>query len=254
MPSGAITLLCTVRDCRAALRLEAHRAVCGRGHSFDIARSGYINLLQPQDRRSREPGDSAEVIAARRRLFDRGITQPIDDAIFKLVHGQAILDAGCGEGHYLGRVDAVEGHGVDISVAAIDAAAKRYPRHTWVIANADRFIPYDDASFDFVMSITSRMNTNEFRRVLKTNGHLLVVIPGADDLVELRGTSRDRVARTVSMFAPHFALERAESIVYHAAVDRDVLRDLVVTTYRPKRMKDVDAVTLSRDLLLFRPS
>src|SRR5947207_12555266 len=95
-------LLCTVRDCRAPLAREERRAVCARGHSFDIARSGYINLLQPQDRRSREPGDSAEAVAARRRLFERGITKPIDDAIASMVHGETILDAGCGEGHILG--------------------------------------------------------------------------------------------------------------------------------------------------------
>src|SRR5207253_6870147 len=130
-------------------------------------------------------------------------------------------DAGCGEGHLLGRVDARERHGVDISVAAIEAAAKRDRGATWIVANADRFLPYADASFDFVMSVTARMNTNEFHRVLKRSGELLIVIPGADDLAELRGTSRDRVSRTVETFAPHFTLARAESIVHHADVDRD---------------------------------
>src|SRR5438067_11197009 len=117
MPSGAITLLCTVRDCRAPLRLEAHRAVCARGHSFDIARSGYINLLQPQDRRSRQPGDSADAVAARRRLFDRGIFKVLDDAIVAMVRGEQVLDVGCGEGHYAALLSA---SGVDISLPAIE--------------------------------------------------------------------------------------------------------------------------------------
>ena len=254
MPTDEIMLLCTVRGCGASLVREERRAVCERGHSFDVARSGYLNLLQPQDRRSREPGDSADAVAARRRLFDRGVTKPIDDAIVQLVHGHSILDAGCGEGHLLGRVDARQRHGVDISVPAIEAAAKRYRDATWIVANADRFLPYADASFDFVMSITARMNTNEFHRVLKRDGQLLIVIPGADDLVELRGTSRHRVERTVSMFAPHFALDRATSIAHHASVDHDALHDLAISTYRPTRMKEIDEVTLSRDLLLFRPS
>src|SRR5947199_10671655 len=78
-------LLCTVRECRAALVREERRAVCERGHSFDVARSGYLNLLQPQDRRSRHPGDSAEAVAARRRVIERGLTKPIDDTIAALV-------------------------------------------------------------------------------------------------------------------------------------------------------------------------
>src|SRR5438046_7759433 len=107
MPSGAITLLCTVRDCRAPLRLEAHRAVCPRGHSFDVARSGYINLLQPQDRRSRQPGDTAAAVAGRRRLHDSGVTAPLLDAIAKIIDasgGDVVLDAGCGDGFYLGAL------------------------------------------------------------------------------------------------------------------------------------------------------
>ena len=61
-------LLCPVRGCHLALTREEKRVVCARGHSFDIARSGYINLLQPQERRSKNPGDTADAVAARRRL------------------------------------------------------------------------------------------------------------------------------------------------------------------------------------------
>src|SRR5438067_4289436 len=222
MPSGAITLLCTVRDCRAPLRLEAHRAVCARGHSFDVARSGYINLLQPQDRRSREPGDSADAVAARRRIFERGITKPVDDAVASIVRGDTILDAGCGEGHILGALGG--GCGIDISVPAIEAAARRYPDSQWIVANADRFIPYDDASFDAVLSITARLNPAEFRRVIHSDGMLLVAVAGPDDLVELRGHSRDRVSRTVEMFTPRFALERHERIAFTTDVDDAMLR------------------------------
>jgi len=235
------------------LAREARRLVCSRGHSFDIARSGYVNLLQPQDRRSRDPGDSAEAVAARRRLFERGIGAPIDEAIRSLVRGDALLDAGCGEGHILGMLPGQRA-GVDISLPAIEAAAKRYRDVEWIVANADRFLPFAPASFDCVLSITARLNPSEFRRVVRDDGSLLVAIAGPDDLVELRGHSRDRVERTVSLFAPHFALERHERVELRAEVDREALHDLAVSTYRPRRMKEIDAVTLSRDLLLFRPS
>lgn len=225
--------------------------VCARAHAFDVARSGYVNLLQPQDRRSQDPGDTAVVVGARRRVVDRGLMKPIDDAIASMVRGEVVLDAGCGEGHIAAMFRA---SGVDISVPAIDAAAKRYPHGEWIVANADRFIPYDDATFDAVLSITARLNAAEFRRVIRNDGMLLVAIAGPDDLVELRGHTRDRVDRTVEMFAPHFALEKHERVAFEATVDRDVLHDLAISTYRPKRMREVDAITLSRDLLLFRPS
>ena len=226
--------------------------VCGRGHSFDVARSGYINLLQPQERRSRAPGDSAEIVAARRRLFDRGIFRSIDGATASMVRGESILDVGCGPDIPVGPDKNV--CGIDISLPAIEAAARRYPESEWIVANADRFIPYADASFDAVLSITARLNPSEFRRVIRDAGMLLVAIAGPDDLVELRGHTRDRLERTVAMFAPHFALQRHERIAFETDVDRDALRDLAFTTYRPKRVKDIDAITVSRDLLLFRPS
>ena len=74
-------LLCPVRGCHMALVREERRLLCPRGHSFDVARSGYINLLQPQQRRSKQPGDTAAAVAGRRRLHDRGVTGPLLDAI-----------------------------------------------------------------------------------------------------------------------------------------------------------------------------
>ncbi|HKO57080.1 MAG TPA: rRNA (guanine-N1)-methyltransferase, partial [Thermoanaerobaculia bacterium] len=73
--------------------------VCPRGHSFDVARSGYLNLLQPQDRRSAYPGDSAAAVAARRRFLSR-FGSPVDLSHF-FADADTLLDVGCGEGHHL---------------------------------------------------------------------------------------------------------------------------------------------------------
>src|SRR6202000_58513 len=108
--------------------------------------------------------DTTDAIAGRRRLHDLGVTGPLLDAIAGFLQPTArhsLLDAGCGEGFYPGSLAArtrCQAHGVDISIPAIDAAAKRYKDVQFVVANADRFIPYQDASFDLVTSITSRMN------------------------------------------------------------------------------------------------
>jgi len=99
-------LLCTVRGCHLPLtRTEegsGRRLACPRGHSFDVARSGYINLLQPQDRRSKRPGDTPAAVAARRRLHDLGITAPLLNGIAELAQASPddiVLDAGCGDGY-----------------------------------------------------------------------------------------------------------------------------------------------------------
>ena len=258
-------LLCPVRDCHQALVREEKRLVCPRGHSFDSAASGYVNLLQPQDRRSKDPGDTAAAVAARRRLHDRGVTGPLLEAIADIVspaEDDMVLDAGCGDGFYLGTLAGrigFEAHGVDISIPAVKAAARRYPQYQWIVANADRFVPYADRSFSIVWSITARMNAGEFRRVLRDDGRLLVAIPAAEDLIELRspagGEGRDRVARTVETFANDFTLLKRSTATTIADLDADAVRDVLLSIYRPMRSRPVEAtrVTFSLDLLLFRP-
>src|ERR1700693_1831635 len=100
-------LRCPVRKCNLALMRMERRLFCARGHSFDVARSGYINLLQPQERRSKQPGDTASAIAGRRRLHDRGVTEPVLRAIAGMMDASPsdiVLDAGCGDGFYLGTL------------------------------------------------------------------------------------------------------------------------------------------------------
>ncbi|MBZ5634789.1 MAG: methyltransferase domain-containing protein [Acidobacteriia bacterium] len=229
-----------------------------------MARSGYINLLQPQDKRSKHPGDTVAAVAARRRLHDRGVTGPLLHGIGEIIAAgpnDIVLDAGCGDGFYLGslaRQIGFDAHGVDISIPAVDAAAKRYPpseRVEWLVANADRFLPYADRSFSIVLSITGRMNAGEFRRVLRDDGRLLVALAAPEDLIELRGTGRDRVDRTIETFAKDFALADRRRVTTAADLDAAAVQDVLLSIYRPMRALPPEAmrVTFSLDLLLFRP-
>ena len=210
---------------------------------------------------------------ARRRFLSRGLEAPLIDAmigLLSLTPADAVLEVGCGEGAHLAAISArfgCEGHGVDISVASIEAAARRYARLSWIVANADRRLPYAGASFHAVASITARRNALELRRVLREDGVLLVVVPAPDDLVELRaavlgeGTARDRVASTREGLTPAFALERHERLRHVARLDPAAARDVMTASYRGLRtsqrarldsLGELD-VTLSRDALLFRP-
>lgn len=239
-----------------------------------MARRGYVNLLQPQDRRSARPGDSAAAVQARRRFLSRGFEAALTRALgnlLTLTSADALLEVGCGEGHHLAAFSdrfGCEGHGADISVPAIEAAAGRHPGLHFIVANADRFLPYADASFAAVASITARRNPAEFHRVLRADGRLLLVIPGPDDLVEVReailgqGLRRDRVEAAVAAFAARFALERHERLRHVVRLDAEAIRDVMTGSYRAGRASRRDRlaglgpldVTLSRDALLFRPA
>jgi 23S rRNA (guanine745-N1)-methyltransferase len=193
-------------------------------------------------------------------LHDRGVTEPLLHAIAATMAASPsdlVLDAGCGEGFYLGalaREIGFDAHGVDISIPAVDGAARRYPGCEWIVANADRFLPYADRSFSFVLSITARMNAGEFRRVLRDDGRLLIALPAPEDLVELRGAGRDRVARTVETFADGFALADRRRVTTAVDLDAAAVHDVLHSIYRPMRSQPAEAmrVTFSLDLLLFR--
>jgi 23S rRNA (guanine745-N1)-methyltransferase len=270
-----VTLICPVRHCGDPLERRGRSLVCARGHSFDLARSGYCNLLQPQDRRSKNPGDPREAVEARRRLLDtgygNGLLRALREEITALAprSGAAVLDVGCGEGYYLGSLAAVvdvEAHGLDLSVPAVELAARRYPRVAWIVANADRFLPYAPGSFDLVLSLDSRLNSGEMRRVLAPEGRLLVAVPAPDDLVELRaavlgeGVLRDRLERVAGLLAPDFELEDRRTVRETASLDAAALRDALAATYRgarESRRARLDAieemeVTLAHDLARFR--
>jgi 23S rRNA (guanine745-N1)-methyltransferase len=180
-----------------------------------------------------------------------------------------VLDVGCGEGYYLGSLAAgrrIEGHGLDLSVPAVELAARRYPEVTWVVANADRFLSYAAGSFDLVLSLDSRLNSSEIRRVLAPCGRLLVAVPAPDDLVELRaavlgeGVLRDRLERAAELLAPDFVLEDRWTLRQTALLDAAALRDALAATYRgarQSRQARLDGiakmeVTLAHDLARFR--
>jgi 23S rRNA (guanine745-N1)-methyltransferase len=175
--------------------------------------------------------------------------------------GDAVLDAGCGEGFYLGSMAQATNPraacGIDISIPAIDAAARRYPSCQWAVVNADRVLPFADRAFTLVLSITARMNAPEFRRVLDpVRGRLLIALPAPDDLIELRGKGReDRVERTIAEFSG-FRLVEQRRITTTADLDAGLVDDVLHSIYRPMRDEPVRpmAVTFSLDVLLFRLS
>ena len=132
--------------CHAPLSRSDNHYSCPQRHQFDLAKEGYVNLLPVQFKRSRDPGDSAEMMQARRAFLDAGHYQPLRDAIVdaltqrQITEDAAILDIGCGEGYYTHAfADALAGcktFGLDVAKVAIKAAARRYPQVTFCVASS----------------------------------------------------------------------------------------------------------------------
>jgi 23S rRNA (guanine745-N1)-methyltransferase len=187
---------------REPLQPAAGGWACAAGHSFDTARQGYTHLLPVQHKRSREPGDSKPMVAARRRFLETGFYRPLAAALAEHVLPPAatqaplaVLDAGCGEGYYLrvltemAEAKAVDSPlallGLDISKWAVLAAARREKRVRWVVGTNAQ-LPVLDGSLDVIVCAFGFPVYEEFARALRTGGRVLLLEPGADHLRELR--------------------------------------------------------------------
>lgn len=189
--------------CRGALGQDGRSLKCSNGHSYDIAREGYVNLLLANQKRSQEPGDNQTMIGHRRRFFATGLYEPLSDEINQIVsayfgeQGNAaqfnLLDCGCGEGYFLHRLGAFlkEGerpyalHGIDISKFAIKAAAKRDKAVNWAVASSYD-LPVLPDTVDFILNIMAPFSQEEFGRVLRGDGRILLITPGPNHLFSLR--------------------------------------------------------------------
>ncbi len=206
MEKEAFSLQCPV--CHTALQKETARYICGNRHSFDRARSGYVNLLLRQRHRLR--GDDADMVRARRAFLEQGWYVPLLDAIEKAMLGYCtasdpvILDIGCGEGWYschLAYVFAQQGRqpvlaGFDISTNALAYAARRagaeqnFENH-WAVASINH-LPAADQSADCLLNLFAPCEPKEFARVLRKDGILLRAIPLERHLWELKAAVYDR--------------------------------------------------------------
>jgi len=256
MNAATSVLACSVRDCGQPLSRSERHWRCARGHSFDVARSGYVNLLQPQDRRSLEAGDAAPAVEARARAIAGPAREMLEGfaaraASVPLADNGVVVDLGCGSGELLGalaRARQIGGIGLDLSTAAVDRAAREYPTLTWVVANADRRLPLLDGRVSLVLSLHARRNPQECARVLGDGGHLLVAVPADDDLAELReaiqgaAIRRDRGQSLIEAHREYFTLIDRTTVRYVVHTTREQLIDLLAGTYRGARHADAGRI------------
>ncbi|QGU02392.1 23S rRNA (guanine(748)-N(1))-methyltransferase [Corynebacterium kalinowskii] len=186
----------------SALQLtdDDRRIVSDSGHSFDIARQGYVTLAGGEG--LKHTGDDADMIASRETFLSGGyfapfveavsatINQALDEANVADEDRPAIVEIGAGTGYYLAHAldDVAEsrGVGIDISVPAAKHLAKCHPRAGAVVADAWQRLPIRDRAVDVITVIFAPRNPEEFARILKEKGQVIVLTAHPGHLDELR--------------------------------------------------------------------
>ncbi len=183
------TFCCPV--CGEELNLEERTYRCEKGHCFDAAKEGYVNLFASGKGKDIH-GDDKEMVASRTMFLEGGYYKPLRDKICEIVKEMgkietSLLDAGCGEGYYTGAYSEITTDcvGVDISKAAVKHAAKHCKNARFAVASVYH-LPLPDDSFDVVVNCFSPNAPEEFSRVLKNDGLLVYVVPAPKHLWELK--------------------------------------------------------------------
>lgn len=222
----------------------SHSLACAGGHTFDVARQGYLNLLTGHG--TKFVPDTSAMVAARDAFLEAGHYQPLADAIAERVGAllataegaPLIVDAGTGTGWYLQQLLAALGvpHageagrevaavGLDISKFALRRAARRNPQALNVVWDLWRELPLGAGSADVVLVVFAPRNAAEFARILKPDGSLVIVTPLPGHLAEIAqlagmlGIQDGKEEALAASMAGHFAAE--ESTELHVPLELD---------------------------------
>jgi 23S rRNA (guanine745-N1)-methyltransferase len=240
---GACTgyLLCPV--CAGPLTDGDGSARCAEGHSFDYARSGYLNLTRQAGGRARV-GDTAAMVRARAELlasghYDRLAAAVADAAIDRGV----VAEVGSGTGHYLAAAvermrerggDPECAFGFDLSKAAVDHAARRHPDMRFVVADVEASIPLQGSSADVVLSVFAPRPGPELARVTRPGGELVAAFATPRHLERLRdrwglmGVREDKLEQLTKRLEPWFEAVSADAVEYEVELAEDDARRTVL--------------------------
>jgi 23S rRNA (guanine745-N1)-methyltransferase len=166
---------------------------CGSGHSFDVAKQGYVNLLAGTASAKAGTADTAAMVADRAAFLAAGHYRPLAELVAELASTDGlVVDAGAGTGYYLAAVldgaPAAHGLALDVSPAALRRAARAHDRLGAVVWDVWRRWPVRDRAADVLINVFAPRNGEQFHRVLRPGGRLVVVTPADDHLAELRGS------------------------------------------------------------------
>ena len=247
-PKGATEhdrpLRCPV--CGGALMPLGTSLRCPQGHSYDMAKEGYVNLLAIQRRHAADPGDGKAMVRARRAFLQAGYYAPFQKALAELCLEYApecgethLLDAGCGEGSYdrvVYDAFAAQGRpcvlaGFDLSKDAIRLAAKLLPEAAFAVGGSFS-APVRDGWADVLLNIFSPFAEQEFCRVLRSGGVLLYAVPTARHLYGLKEVLYDEPYENAEQQTEYsgFTLIGERTVTDTITVEGDQIRNLFAMT------------------------
>ncbi len=236
--------------CGNPLRVSANGAslVCvkeTKPHCFDIASEGYVNL----DRDHAGGGDSKECVRHRTAFLDSGYYDPIAKKMCEILKeiapdGGILLDAGCGEGFYTSSfarsLPSLSVYGIDISKHAVRHGAKRAKReglHNNIYAVSSIFtLPFAPDKIDMITSIFAPCPEEEFSRVLKKGGYLVIAAAGEKHLLGLKKALYDEIymnEERADMPSSDFEFLKKERVSYNVSLgsNEDILNLFSMTPY-----------------------
>lgn len=231
--------------CKKPLAHSGGVMKCEDGHSFDIASSGYCNLLSGS-KSGDFKGDSREMVAARRKFLDSGTYEPLRNAVcdraLELLPNAAanVVDCGCGEGYYTRAVAEkiiasgrkLQMIGADIAKSATQYAAKR-DKNTCYVTASSYHMPVETACADLILSLFAPTPAGEFSRMLKAEGKALQVVPGTEHLLELKEAIYDEpyLNREDKHTLESFRLSDKRKVLYKVRLeDKELIEALFYMT------------------------
>lgn len=210
-PLAYICPVCADRHGTPAAPLLAfngeHSLVCPKGHCFDISSGGYVNLLLPQHKNVKDPGDSREMVRARSEFLGSGAYEPLRNALCAAarelcadIPSPAAADCGCGELYYTqelyrtlcegGRSAAL--YALDISKQALTVGRARARDGIFTAVASSFRLPIADGALDMAAVVFAPMCTGELLRVLKRGGYVIEAIPAREHLFGLKSLLYER--------------------------------------------------------------
>jgi 23S rRNA (guanine745-N1)-methyltransferase len=244
---------------------ESRNLICSNKHSFDLSRTGYVNLLT----KAHTTKYRKEMFAARNRICHSGFYNALLDRLadsiitFPLSYAgesSVVLDAGCGGGAHLSLLtgklrssglDNVQGAGIDIAKEGIQFAARDYRDIIWVVGDITD-MPVQSESTNVLLNILSPSHYSEFHRVLKKNGILIKVTPGEKYLAEIRelifkDTEKEKYdpSEKADHMEKYFDVISSDEVFYKLPVPTELLLPLVRMTPLSWNLKPAEIETLS---------
>lgn len=267
-----INFICPI--CKLDMHQTTGGCTCANGHNFDKSKEGYFNLLLSSNKNSKDPGDNKEMVHARNDFLSLNTYEPLAVSIANIINEYSkepitILDAGVGTGYYINKISSIRTNkkdtllGIDISKSAVKIAAKHNKSVECVVGSVFD-LPYKDNSIDVITCIFSPYAMDEYERILKDTGILIIASPKESHLIELRKLLYKDVREVEnSMPIKNFSILKKEEVTYSFELSskQDISNILTMTPYvyrAPKesvekvRQLDRLALTASFDITVLK--